>query len=493
SAGTIQTITWDVANTDIAPVNATTVDILITDDGGETFTTIVSDVTNEGSEIINIPAGIPTSTARIMVRGHDNIFFAINSADITIQDTEFVMIFDETNKGICSPNSEDYTFTYNTFFGFNENTTFSASGNPAGTTVTFNPTSATNNGTSVTMTVSGITDTNLGNHTITVTGTATSVTKDLNVSLGIFTTSLTTPTLASPLDNAVGVMEPYTLSWDDDSNTLNYDVEISTDSGFGTTTESVNVSTNSYDPQLLSANTQYYWRVKAKNDCAESSFSTVFNFTTANISCGNDTSTDTPLDIPDDDTGGVSSVINISAADNKTIADVNVTVNITHPWIGDLTLTLTNHQGTEIILVSNRIDSGDDYTNTVFDDEATATISSSSAPYTGSFTPQGSLSSYSNLGSSGNWTLKAVDGGEEDFGTIDDWTLEICGVSAPFLDDDGDNVMDSIDLCPETPENFPVDASGCFTLPSNNYSIETIGETCPDSNNGQIIISATAN
>ncbi|MCP4321000.1 MAG: hypothetical protein GY787_03935, partial [Alteromonadales bacterium] len=46
SAGTIQTITWDVANTDIAPVNATTVDILITDDGGETFTTIVSDVTN---------------------------------------------------------------------------------------------------------------------------------------------------------------------------------------------------------------------------------------------------------------------------------------------------------------------------------------------------------------------------------------------------------------------------------------------------------------
>ncbi|MDP3359155.1 MAG: alpha-amylase family glycosyl hydrolase [Lutibacter sp.] len=60
-------------------------------------------------------------------------------------------------------------------------------------------------------------------------------------------------------------------------------------------------------------------------------------------------------------------------------------------------------------------------------------------------------------------------------------------------DSDGDNVADSIDLCPNTFPGTSVNSTGCpiFTLPANNFNVEVISETCPDRNNGKISISAT--
>ncbi|WP_111709433.1 alpha-amylase family glycosyl hydrolase [Lutibacter citreus] len=59
-------------------------------------------------------------------------------------------------------------------------------------------------------------------------------------------------------------------------------------------------------------------------------------------------------------------------------------------------------------------------------------------------------------------------------------------------DSDGDGVPDTEDLCPNTPLGQEVNSTGCtsFSLAANNFTIEAIGETCPDKNNGQIIISA---
>lgn len=61
-------------------------------------------------------------------------------------------------------------------------------------------------------------------------------------------------------------------------------------------------------------------------------------------------------------------------------------------------------------------------------------------------------------------------------------------------DDDADNdgVPNSLDLCPDTPENTPVDVDGCpvFSLPANNFSIQSTGESCISSNNGSITIGA---
>ncbi len=59
-------------------------------------------------------------------------------------------------------------------------------------------------------------------------------------------------------------------------------------------------------------------------------------------------------------------------------------------------------------------------------------------------------------------------------------------------DNDNDGVIDSDDICPDTPFGDQVNVSGCtvFSLPTSNFNIATYGETCRSSDNGQITIEA---
>ena len=102
----------------------------------------------------------------------NNIFYDINDANISIQAKEFTMNFVSDHVKVCKPTSAVYNFTYNTFLGFNEVTTFTAVGNPAGTTVGFNPATATANNTNVQVTVSGINNAAIGSSDISITGTS---------------------------------------------------------------------------------------------------------------------------------------------------------------------------------------------------------------------------------------------------------------------------------------------------------------------------------
>jgi hypothetical protein len=78
------TITWNVANTNNAPVSCTNVNILFSIDGGITYPyTLVANTANDGTENITIP-NLPTSLGRLMVQSVGNVFFNINTATITI-------------------------------------------------------------------------------------------------------------------------------------------------------------------------------------------------------------------------------------------------------------------------------------------------------------------------------------------------------------------------------------------------------------------------
>jgi subtilisin-like proprotein convertase family protein len=487
AAGTSQTITWDVANSNAAPVNCSFVNILLSTDAGLTFPiTLASNVPNDGSQGIVVPNNA-TNKARIKVESVGNIFYAINAKNITIQTSEFIMNFVDYSKKVCIPNTAVYTFTYNTFLGFNALTTFSATGNPVGSTVTFNPATATSNNTSVQVTISGISI--VGNYDVSIIGTSASITKTTSINLGVYSATVAAPTLVSPANNVIDVLKPFYLDWNDDVNATSYLVQISQDSGFGSILESDNVVLSAYSPQNLQSKTTYYWRVKSINDCNESAYSGIFKFTTENEVCDTKNALDTPKNIPDNNATGVSSTISIS--DNKLIRDINVTVNIPHEWVGDLDLTLISPSGRQVMLSANNGDDGTGYINTVFDDSALNSIRDGIAPFTGTFSPEGSLSNFYNEESFGNWTLKVVDSGPEDIGTINSWRLEICGVPiANVNDDDNDGVMNDVDKCPNTTPGSLVDAAGCFTLPANNFTVETLSETCPGKNNGQIKITA---
>jgi hypothetical protein len=79
-----QTLTWNVAGTTASGINASTVDILLSTDGGFTYSTVLaSGVANNGSANITVP-NISTSTARYKSKAANNVFFDINNANITI-------------------------------------------------------------------------------------------------------------------------------------------------------------------------------------------------------------------------------------------------------------------------------------------------------------------------------------------------------------------------------------------------------------------------
>ena len=100
-AGNVETITWNVANTNMAPVNTQFVDILLSLDGGQTFPIVLADnVVNDGSHDVIIP-GNATTTARIMIKANGNIFFAVNAEAFEIEESAVVLNLGQLEQEVC--------------------------------------------------------------------------------------------------------------------------------------------------------------------------------------------------------------------------------------------------------------------------------------------------------------------------------------------------------------------------------------------------------
>ncbi|MCL8538799.1 M12 family metallo-peptidase [Chryseobacterium gallinarum] len=79
SSGSSHLLKWDVAGTNAAPISTQSVNILISTDGGNTFTPLVSNTANDGEEMITIPS-TPSQKAYIIVESVGNIYYAASPA-----------------------------------------------------------------------------------------------------------------------------------------------------------------------------------------------------------------------------------------------------------------------------------------------------------------------------------------------------------------------------------------------------------------------------
>jgi subtilisin-like proprotein convertase family protein len=182
---------------------------------------------------------------------------------------------------------------------------------------------------------------------------------------------------------------------------------------------------------LSDCTTYYYWVESvdaAGNVAASNGGGGAFAFTTLQSHLASYTSTDTPVAIPDLSSTGATSTIPV--ADPSVVQDVNATVNITHTYDSDLTLSLITPANTTIALATRHGGSGDNYRNTVFDDEAINPIANGAPPFTGSFKPEGPLSAADGVSGAGSWRFKVVDSIGQDVGTIDNWTLNLTYASS---------------------------------------------------------------
>lgn len=462
--GSYKTVTWDVANTNVAPVNTPNVNIKLSVDGGVTFPYVLaSNVPNNGSRRISVPEGTVTNQARIMVEGAGNIFYNVNIRNFKISKVDYLLNFAVSSDTICQPNNAVYNFIYNTYQGYNQSTTFSAANLPAGATAVFNPTSATADGTSVSMTVSGLGGLSPGNYELTAVGTSGNLTSTSVVTLDIYNSTISPTTLITPANGATSLDPEITLKWNDDINAQAYLVEVSTTTNFSNIVASATVANTSFTTTLQEATT-YYWRVTSSNQCATGAASSINSFSTYQSACDMYTATDTPIEISATGTNQIYNSV-IAVAPDFPVLDVNVKVNIAHVWVNDLKLVLISPKGTRVVLSEfNGADDTQNYTNTIFDQEATNSIVNATAPFTGSFIPEEPLSTIYGEMSAGNWTLEVSDPYNEDGGSIDEFTLELCLAQPLSVEDIG---FDALAI-------FPNPNNGEFTVKLQSGSSENI-------------------
>ncbi|WP_338758612.1 M12 family metallo-peptidase [Massilia sp. METH4] len=83
-AGSLQTVTWSVANTNAAPVGVENVKISLSTDGGKTWPHVLAASTaNDGSAPVTLPS-LATTKGRVKVEALGNVFFDVSNANFTI-------------------------------------------------------------------------------------------------------------------------------------------------------------------------------------------------------------------------------------------------------------------------------------------------------------------------------------------------------------------------------------------------------------------------
>ena len=84
AGGSTQTVTWDVANTNLAPVQTPDVRIRLSFDGGHTYPyELAASTPNDGSETVLLP-NVGTVHARVKVEAVGNVFFDVSNDDFVI-------------------------------------------------------------------------------------------------------------------------------------------------------------------------------------------------------------------------------------------------------------------------------------------------------------------------------------------------------------------------------------------------------------------------
>lgn len=488
-AGSVQEIRWDVANTDKAIVNAQTVDILLSIDGGLTFDTpLAENVANDGSHNVVIP-GDATTQARIMVKANTNIFFAVNPADFTIQAAEVVLNFSNLEYEVCQSDDLIVTFNYETFLGFNEESTFNVLSPPPGLDISFTPETALAEDTSVDLVFSNTAAVATGTYAIPVLATSASQSTEVTLQLNVYNSSFTEVALVSPADGSEEISTGIALEWEENPLYTSYDIEIATDEAFLNTVESATVLTNSYEPNNLENEITYFWRVRPRNPCGEGIFAPPFSFTTIQFNCKNETGRGLPLTISP--TGTPTIVSKIAFFEDLALADINVRLDLDHTFLADLVISLTSPSGTTVVLVSGSCGELDNIDAT-FDDSASSFVCGGNPAIGGTVKPLGSLSSFNGESILGEWTLTISDIAPSDGGTLKALSLEVCIEGEFGPDEDNDGVFDLDDLCPGTPMGTEVNSSGCpvYRFPNTNFSIAIESTACRNTSDGSLQVSA---
>jgi len=352
------------------------------------------------------------------------------------------------SQNICAGSSAVYNIVSGS--AFSNPITLTLTGQPGGVTVGYsnNP---VNPSSSSTLTISNTGSVAAGTYNMNLNGNDGSQNFDLPLDLNAFSAVPSAPALATPANNSTDVAVAPTLTWSAATQAGDYTLEIATDIGFTSIVYTQAVSGTSHNVTIaLNGSTAYFWRVRSTNPCGAGSNSTTFKFTTLAQFCA------TPnLAIPDNTPAGATTDLVISGLGE--ITDLDVSLQVTHTWVGDLIFTLTHVDTGTAVTFFDRPGvpagtvgcSGNDIDATLSDEGATPveTECAGAVPtIDGTFSPNNPLSAFDGESANGTWRLFVSDNAGSDQGTVNGWCIAPASASGIFSDgfETGDTSLWSI-------------------------------------------------
>ncbi|MTB50609.1 reprolysin-like metallopeptidase [Lewinella sp. W8] len=433
--GDHQEVTWDVANTDKAPVNCRQVDIYLSQDGGFTYSdTLARGVANNGRAFVTIPEGILTDAARIMVKAADNIFLNVNETDFTITGASlptFTLEASDRYEQVCLPDQLSFDFSSGSVLGFSAPISLSVdtTGMPDGLLTTFSN-DVINPGDNTTLGV----DLSEVRFDGTLELTVLAVTPGLDTARRIIVLDVTDNDFSdlaftAPAEGTSGIILSTDFDWTDAVNADSYEIQIATRPNFVEASifeVASGLTETEYTPvEFFEPNTLYYWRIRPVNDCGPAEWTDPASFRTVNSQCITYSGEDTPIALPG--TGpSFTRESSVFVDQQGSISDLNIpNIKMRYNFASKVTLTLTSPAGTSVVLYlencfsTNAIDLG-------FDDDAPRDIVCPPDDQR-VFVPVGSLADFNGEDTFGTWVLSvevSETGGSA--GQLESWSVEFC-------------------------------------------------------------------
>ncbi|MBP8238439.1 MAG: proprotein convertase P-domain-containing protein [Saprospiraceae bacterium] len=434
TAGGQEMVYWNVANTQLAPVSCSEVDILLSTDGGLSYPVVLAaGVANNGSYAVDVP-DLNTTSARVMVVCAGNIFFDISNNNFSIEAPAlgFVLHTEPNAVSSCGLNELSIALNVDTTGGFDGLVGLEFSGLPEGVGAAFDQDTIGAGGQAM-LTLSGLAAAAPGLYTIVLTGTGNGGSQSASFVLHA-TPALPDPVaLVAPLDGAVNAQLRPLLAWNLPPRADTYTLQIADNPEFSPVLfQQSGLSVNQYrTPENLPDGDTLYWRVQARNTCGEGAFGPVYQFSTAAVVCTTLMSADLPLAINPNDTASIFATVMFPVP--GVVTDVNIPVlKGTHDWINDLRFSLISPSGTTSELLGPICWDEDNF-DIRFDDQAAAAYNAIPCPPTDGeiYQPRSPLSAFNGQDPLGVWTLRVFDAWAADGGELTNWSLEVCYLPPP--------------------------------------------------------------
>lgn len=432
TSGAYETVVWDVANTNQAPVNCKIVNIRLSLDGGQTYPILLAEgVPNNGKACVRMPDNLNTNLARMWIEAADNIFFDISNATFNIRPAtqpSFSLCTAQVIDTVCLPASYTATISTSALLGFSDALNLSASTNVAGALISFNN-SAITPGNDAVMTIQFPNGQPEGDFAVVVKGTSGSQTDSVLINLRVVGNDFSALAPLSPLDGAVGQDPAAMLRWVKVADANTYDIQVASNPSFDAASLIAFIENTALDsfkiPVIQPKGKVIYWRVRPKNECGTGDWFGPYAYATVVDVCQTYQSTDVPKNISANAAVTVESKITVPPG--GIVSDVNITrIQGNHTFFRELEMRLISPAGTDVLLFNNKCAAFSGNFNFGFDDSKLG-LFGCPPPNNGTTSqPTEPLSSINGQNAGGDWILRVKDNSPGSGGQITGFALELC-------------------------------------------------------------------